>query len=367
MTIDIEKFTFSKALGGFIGSMKKEDKIHFYSLEPADDGSAVQSSSPLFTLNVEASDKVCSIASCSKGAIVVLTEVAENSETLFQVHVFETKYCMKIGELGLSEAVYANDFTVVHDNVLITCKNNIVLAPIHKQTVRLSELMHKSYNEEEKRANFSAKFKALVSVGEHEQLRNCDSLGKVNKTFSTLIRDIINKRPSEGLPEELIVSLFNFCTRNYLEISGDSAEVDHREILLGQYKHFFGHLAKAPYNEAFLVSCLKKSSITMAQYLLAIDWLLALMPYTDISPISWISSLLDANYRQFVIKPSAEVKAALKRVAENVNRSIHFYEDLGPIKTLFEAIIVADKPVASLLTPNETNIGFYSIELLSFT
>lgn len=302
--------------------------------------------------------------------MVVLTELADNSDTLFQVQVYETKYCTKIGELNLSEAVYANDFTVVHDKVLITTKSNIVLVPIDKQTVRLSELMHRSINAEEKAANFSGKFKALIGVGEQEQLRSVNHLVKVNKMFAGFTSNKNNKRPlppTEELPEELIVSLFNFTTRNYLEVQGDPGEVNGRSNLLKGFEVLFGHLTKLPYNEAFLVACLKRSSITMAQHLLAIDWLLAKMPYTDISPLTWISSLLDANFRQFVIKPSDELRAALKRVAEQVNRSIHFYEGLGPVKTLFEALTTGDKTVHSLLSPSETNIGVYSIELLSFT
>lgn len=361
MNKDIEAYTFNSLAGGFIGASKKDGKIMFYSLEPVQGCK----SEPLFSFDTDPEDTLCSIASCRSGAIAILSEKADNESTLFQVQVFDKNYGIQIGEYNISEPIFTHDFAIVGDTLVITCKNHVTMVPIQKRSIRLSQLLTRNIVDDEKnhvKTKNSEKFRKLVGVSEQEQLHDLTRLKLINVKFSE-----IAEKNLEDIPEELIVSLFDFFTRNYLSIKEGGGQLkDNKEAVMGELEAVFGHIAKLPYNEVFLVSCLKSSSITFAQYLLAIEWLINMMPCKDLSIISWMSALLDANFSQFIIKPNAEAQAALNRIYFHLNRSIRFYEDLGPIKTIFESLVKRDNFVATALT-SEPSIGQYSIELLSFT
>src|SRR5699024_3074783 len=91
------------------------------------------------------------------------------------------------------------------------------------------------------------------------------SLKKI-KRISDKIRKLSN---ANDIPEEIVVALFDFCTAKYLSI--DQCVDERREDILQVLRTIITFLVKLPYNEHFLISCLKSSSWRLEQYLLAFD------------------------------------------------------------------------------------------------
>ena len=366
LTQDIQAWTYNRVLGSLIGACKVANKINFYSLEPTTTSTDSASKELLFTFDSNLSDTVCSLASCNQGAICVLIEKSVPNEPLYQLQVFEIQYHTKIGELNFSEQIFTWDFHVVNNNAVITCKNNVIVVPILKETIRLSQLLTKNFTEEQKnevKKRNTEKFKEFLGIPEQEEVTDLAQIRELNSKFNKIIDE--NR---DDIPEELIVSLFNYFTRNSLLIKNKASEIKHRHQMLTELERFFGLLVKLPFNEIFLVSCLKSSGTTFAQCLLAIEWLLNLMPSKNpYSIITWISALLDANFRHFIINPSPDSQAALNRIYFHLNRCINFYEELGPIKTMFESLVKRNNTVVAAISNETYSIGQYAIELLSFT
>lgn len=344
-----------------IGAAKVENKIEIYSLEPSIKNS--EQIQTLYSFDSPSFELICSMKTCSNGAICLLGKKSEN-EDLYCVEVYETHYSTKIGKLTLNEAILTEDFCSINDRLLLTTKNNIIIIPIVKQKALLSQLLTKSLSEVNGNKNIKIKNNKIIKS--HLGINDAPITLKKIKFIEDKFNKIVNDR-QEDIPEEILAWMFDFLTSNYLDIHNNQDKIDNAEDILSHLKNLFRVLVTLPFNELFLVSCLKLYEISFEQYLISIELLLQMFPCQECSIITWISALLDTNFSKFVIKPSKKALEILNRINENNEKNIKFYQDLGPIKTLFDSVVKREQSVLNALSNEITNVGQYSIELLSFT
>lgn len=339
-----------------IGAEKENNVIRIYSLEPSISNS--KQLDLLYTFESTSFETICSIDACSQGAICLL---GRNEDGTHCVEVYETQYCTKIGKLSFAEAVLTKDFCVIQDRIFVTCKNNILLIPVVKQATLLSQLLTKSLSiQPDNKSHPKKNLQQILGITFRESQMTLEEIQRLHEKWLKVVGE-----KCKGISEEFIVSFFDMLTRNYLQNKTTPAEDSEERI--GELEKIFTYLIKIPFNEVFLVSCLKSENIPFDQHLTAIEMLLEMLPCNDCSVILWISTLLDTNFTRFLIKPSDEAKDILKRIDNSLNESIDFYEELGPVKTVFDAIVKRDQAVLSALTNQITPIGQYAIEMLSFT
>lgn len=294
-----------------------------------------------------------SMAICKSGAFCFLGK----NKTNFFIDVFETQYSVKIGSMQIKNDILPKSFQTIGDNLFITCKNNIILLPVCNQKLLLSQLLTKSLSIPDvkniKMKNFK-RFNDIFKLSEKEEPLTVDKMKEINTKL---------KKNFFSLHEELIVTLLDFCTKHYLQLKNTE---NNDSQVMEQLKIFFKNLIKIPYNEIFLISCLKSSDITIEQYLLSIELLIELVPLKDCATVTWISIILDANYNKFIIRPSPEAAETLKKTYDRICQCIEFYQELGVIKTKMEYLEKHEKQFLKRITKESKPIGQYCIELLTF-
>lgn len=333
-----------------IGAKKENDTISIFSLN------FLSNNSPKIKFKFESVSfsTFYSMAICKSGAFCFLGSNDKN----FFIDVFETKYSVKIGSLKIKNDVLPKSFQAIDDNLFITCKNNIILLPVCNQKLLLSQLLTKSLSipgaDNNIKTRNNKKFKDLFKIPDNDEPLTLDKMKEINNKL---------ERNLFSLHEEMIVTLLDFCTKHYLQLKNSVNE----DQLIEELRTFFNNLIKIPYNEIFLISCLKSSDITIEQYLLSIDLLIELVPLKDCSTVTWISIILDANYNKFIIKPGPETIETLNKIYDRVCKCIEFYQELGVIKTKIESLEKHEKRFINGVTRESRPIGQYCIELLTFT
>ncbi|KAJ6222259.1 hypothetical protein RDWZM_000804 [Blomia tropicalis] len=365
----VDTWAYHHGIDCLIGAAKSNDgkKILIYSLEPSNETANSDKRNIVFEFDTNPSDisEICSIGVCQNGYICLLIKKRTNEHN-YRLQVFETKYNTMISEFNLTEPILKeNSLKVINNSVLVTCKNNVRVFPILKRKLFLSQLVTKDLDEsvksQLKSENISRLKKNLgIECSLLDDNLNQSQLIIVNKKFEKLI-----SKNNGDFPEELIISLFDDCTRTFISVSNSSTE--NKEQILHELENFFGLIIKIPFNEIFLVSCLKSSNISFEQHQLAIDFLLNRLPCKDCSVILWISAILDTNFRQFIIKPNDETQAIVTKINQKLEKSILFYEELSPIKSLLDTLLKGNQQILKALTNEDEKVGQYSIDLLSFT
>lgn len=343
-----------------LGATRHEECIKVYEL--LTESKVLQFERPSF-------ETLCSMAICQSGAYGF---IGRRSNGQFVVEVYESTYCIRIGSLNLDlRDVFFQRFRAFADTLVVTSANNILFLPISNQKPFLSQLLTKGLSEsnldcptnEIRMANHS-QFKEqlgilISSIDEDEhQTISLERLIQMNKNFDVIVRQ------HQGLPEEIIAQVLFFCTQKHLELSTATTDLDNQRSQ--QIRQLFQKLVKLPFNETFMISCLKSCRVSASQSLLAIEWILDLLPSDNCYLLSWISVLLDANYHQFIVRPNSQVLQTLKHISHRIDDNIDFYQQLSPIESLIELIGKRNSSLwKAIHSDSSENIGDYCIELLT--
>ena len=306
------------------------------------------------------------MAICHSGAYGF---IGRKSNGQFVVDVFECTYCIRIGSLNLDLGdVFFQRFCALIDTLVVTSANCILFLPISNQKPLLSQLLTKGLTEScfegttnQIRMANNNQFKERLGIQEfsidddNDQTISLEHLNQMNTNF-----DVISGQ-QHGLSEEIIAQMLHFCTKQHLALSTDSD--DQR---LEQIHDLFEKLVKLPFNETFMISCLKSCRISSPQSLLAIEWILDLLPSDNCYLLSWISVLLDANYHQFIVRPNIQVLHTLKRIRQRIDDNIDFYQQLSSIESFIELFDKRNRSLWKAINADSSeNIGDYCIELLT--
>ncbi|KAF7493790.1 hypothetical protein SSS_08095 [Sarcoptes scabiei] len=357
---------------GLIGANQNKNTITVFSLTNLDlsenDSGSNRKDANLLEFEAVGFEQLCSMVHTSNATICFLGRNVRKNDSLndYILDVYETNYSTKIGHLKLESDLFPYDFCAIKNRLLIASESCIQIITIANEKLLLSKLLRNSLmgdsGNEIKRKNFDNLIDYLgfrESIERNNQpLLTEESVVKIKTKFLFL-------STRQSIPEELIVLMLCFCVKQIESFNGDNLQENtglHTELL-----ELFNALIALPFNEIFLVSCLKSSSITLDQYLLIIDLLLQRWPTNDPSIITWISSVLDANHNQLIVRPSPKAIETLNKINEHISKNIDFFQGLGSVKIFLESIMKREKSFLSTISNEKRSIGQYSIEMLTFT
>ncbi|OTF84177.1 hypothetical protein BLA29_002010 [Euroglyphus maynei] len=344
-----------------LGAIKHDDCIKVYEL---------MTENQIHQFELPSFDTLCSMAICKSGAYGF---IGRRSNGQFVVEVYECTYCIRIGSLNLDLGdVFFQRFCALDDTLVVTSVNNILFLPISNQKPLLSQLLTKGLSEtcidgptNQIRMTNNSQFRERLGIlnfsidEDDNHTITLERISQMNTNFDVIARQ------HQGLPEEIIAQVLYFCTKQHLGLSATmTADSDDRR--LQQIRDLFEKLVKLPFNETFMISCLKSCRITAPQSLLAIEWILDLLPSDNCYLLSWVSVLLDANYHQFIVRPNSQVLLTLEQIRQRIDDNIDFYQQLSSVESLIELISKKDHSLWKAINVDSSeNIGDYCIELLT--
>lgn len=348
ITKKFDAWALLKSNGSLIGAKKVSGQVKICSLEPS------SCCDELFSFGCTTLNTISAMGTCSNGNICLMGD-HDNNQVL---ELYETKYWIKVGQFIVNDPVL--QLSVVDDKVYLACKTSILIVPIQHKQVLISQLVTGDLSDQNeiKLANCE-NLKTFLGISETKV-----ALGKMKKINRKL--DMLIKNRFGDISEEIIVQLFDFCTKAYLNVEDNEFSVEIKEEL----KLFFESFVKLPFNDVFMVSCFKSSTnMTSEQFMTAINWLLDMKCSKNEAAIfTWLSVLVDVNFVKLVLTPNQNDFESLHRMYDHIESRICLYEEMGTVKAMFDSLIEKQKSFFSKIAQNETrSVGQYSIELLSFS